>query len=177
MIHSIFALSGTDAAPYLIRIAAVIVAGLSVFDFLRRRAAVRFIESLRDAGADSPQNAVSLTALEKVRRHITLEHRLLLGNGASLGEAVASVTPDGKAQLGGVGRELSWYVPADHADGDSDGDGAQPKRVPNVLRRGGGDNPWLLALGVVLIFAAAELLIRFFPQIVTMLTYVPDRIG
>ena len=175
MIHSIFALSGTDAAPYLIRIAAVIVAILSVFDFLRRRAAVRFIESLRDAGADSPQNAVSLTALEKARRHITLEHRLLLGNGASLGEAVASVMPDGKAQLGGVGRELSWYVPADHADGD--GDGAQLKRVPNVLRRGGGENPWLLALGVVLIFAAAELLIRFFPQIVTMLTYVPDRIG
>ena len=177
MIHSIFALSGTDAAPYLIRIAAVIVAILSVFDFLRRRAAVRFIESLRDAGADSPQNAVSLAALEKARRHITLEHRLLLGNGASLGEAVASVTPDGKAQLGGVGRELSWYIPADHADGDGEGDGAQPKRVPNVLRRGGGDNPWLLALGVVLTFAAAELLIRFFPQIVTMLTYVSDRIG
>ena len=177
MIHSIFALSGTDAVPYLIRIAAVIVAILSVFDFLRRRAAVRFIESLRDAGADSPQNAVSLAALEKARRHITLEHRLLLGNGASLGEAVASVTPDGKAQLGGVGRELSWYIPADHADGEGDGDGAQPKRVPNVLRRGGGDNPWLLALGVVLTFAAAELLIRFFPQIVTMLTYVSDKIG
>ena len=134
---------------------------------------------LRTAGANAPQNAVSLADLESVCPHITLLHRLLLGNGAVLGQAVASVTPDGAAHLGGRGRDLLWYIPAVSETESENSDGAcnAERRVPSVLRNGGEKKIPVLVAGIALTFIAAELLVYFFPQIVSMLTYLSDVIG
>ena len=129
--------SASDAAPYLIRLAALVIIAAVVFDFFGRRRANKIVSALKEADALSEDKAIPLDGLGKwVKRTLKPSSSL---------RRVVFPAGDG------------WYLNETDEDGVS--------RIPASLRDGAERGTAKLIIGIVLTVAGAELIVHFFPQI------------
>ena len=129
--------SANDAAPYLIRLASLVIIVAVIFDFLKRRRISKIVSALKEANALTEESAVSLDGLGKWTRRY-------LKPACSLRRVVL---PAGD----------KWYLSETDSDGFS--------RIPVSLRDGAEMSTAKLIIGIVLTVIGTELVVHFFPQI------------
>jgi len=140
-----------------IRIAGLLVILAVVYEFLRKKYTRSIVDSLKEAGAVSPDTAVTAGQANGSGKGSFRFGKLLLRKNSVLRRYVKCVRPEEKGKKLTY-EEARWYIP-------------EEKEVPDVyLRLGGTNSVKQLVVGIVLTVCLTELLVFFQPKLFDLIS-------
>ena len=174
---------GNEYMPYLIRIAVLFIIAVSVYDFIRRRSALKITSLLKEQEATSPDRALHINAIKDKLPHAEILFRFFLREGSMLRRIVVCKKTSAPVTEKKKKRTLkkpdtensSWYLIGEtYSDSSSSIEGTEKPRKKyrsaGVLGREGADTSIRsLIIGILLTVAGGELLVRFLPNIAALL--------